>query len=250
MHMRMRYLLGSALGVLTLSANAAPASNLLNLPSVMFPSVVPVQVGESLVFDGFQNGNQKLIDARLGESVEPLGAPYAVTVEWGFTRLACVGQCIAGAQDSDPMFMLGVGQMLYGFMMSDDGGGTVFATTSNDGGEYVFDVRSRQIASGVGSNGVGDGGLLQIAYVVGSDFVTAEGTFNGTTFSSTWSSLDNDYKQLSLVFVADNDTGERYSLDSFHSAPAIPVPEPSAGVLLASGLCLVAMSRACRIKAR
>ncbi len=238
------YALACALGFSSFSVGAAPANSLLSSPAVVFPSVVPIEVGSGLSFGGFQFSNAKLLDANIVPSVGLDGPPFTISAEWGFTRLACTVQCIGGAQDSDPMFMLAVGSKLYGFMLADDGGGTVFATTSDDGGAYVSNVRSQHLASGVGSNEVGNSALLAVSYTVGSDFVTAEGSINGVAFSQTWGGGANSFESLSLVFVADNDTGERYLLDSFQSVPAIPVPEPTAATLLALGLAIIALPRA------
>lgn len=216
-------------------------AQLQTVPGVTFPNDSVTVNGSSLAFASRTAGFPKLVTV----PVAPAGAlsfGSVVTITATLTRLGCDQYApdvcsTVGDGDFDPHLLLGDGKVLVGAVVSDPNG-TLSTVSLEDAGALAANRLGGPFFT-----------ATQPFPAIGGSFsVTGSFTLNAGSTPLFGSLLGNSATNLpdrsldpslALFFalVRDNDTGERYQLDSISiTTPLAAVPLPGALALLAGAL--------------
>lgn len=222
----------------SLDASAVPmtGTDLLTSSSVSFPSTQPRQLGSSLVFEyGTGHGPPRMNLVRFTLADAIAASVANVTATWQIRRLACVGFCAGGATDWDPQFTISDGATMVGFGLGDED--IVNAFSQADLGATADTPAVHFLEHAASLPGIGEALAVTMHFTLGTSGVKARIDYLGESF--TWLFSESlSLASLSLVFGQDNDSGERYQVDSL-SVDVAQVPEPSTAWLVAAALLLL-----------
>lgn len=209
--MKIRNALATAVLLASPSLHAATVtySGLDLLSVASFPSVTPIVNGSSLLFDTAQQQHLKLFVLPLGSLPEG-----KVKVLLDLTRPACEGSCVGGAEDFDPNIALSNGSAMVGIIMADNDGGQALQSSFADQGTFAYRLPPHGALFGnAGYPQIGQSVVVAIEFtlgaggtVVNAGYLNGAGSYTGPALAAAG--------HYELVFMRDNDAGERYQVNS------------------------------------
>ena len=232
-------------------ATSAPltlrGADLLNAADASFPSQPPRLVGSSLVFEwGLSHGPplMNLVRYRVN-SGGALSATGDVTISaiWDVTRLACAGFCAGGVVDWDPSFFLSDGSTMLGFGLGDNNNGQYTAVSDVDQGPAGTNRVLYAYEADTGFPAIDDGLRVALTFTLHDSGVTARIQYLGMDRSWTWADSLLRTSNLALLLSQDNDSGERYQVNSIQFPGTTAVPEPATLALVSALLFGLVASR-------
>jgi len=224
-----------------LPISAAPlkltGSDLLANPSVQFPIGAPSLNGASLVFDTNGIGFGKHASIPLGQfGVVFTGAPTTVSFSVNLTRLT---------DDWDAFIVLGDGTSLLGAAAGDNSNGQGAAEVMDDLGDRGSNPNPTAtiLFTNAGFPSIGGSFDFVFSFLLESSQTTMDVSFNGGSATHVFSRSLNAGAPLSLVFIRDNESYERYQLNSITLNAPNGIPEPGSLALAALGLTAIGFTR-------
>lgn len=217
-------------------------SELQSSPLVSFPTVQPTASGSSLTFAwGTSHGPplMNLVRYRVN-STQGLPSTGDVTISavWNISRLECSGFCAAGddgltQSDWDPRLYLSDGSTMVGFGLGDSNGGTLTAIADRDQGAYGTDATQYWREDGTGYPAINGDLAVAVDFTLHDSGLTARIRYLGIDRTWTFSETLARSTALALLLSQDNDSGERYRLNSLQAQDAGLVAEPGTLLLVA-----------------
>ena len=228
-------------------ASAAPltitGADLLTAAEASFPSTQPKLDGTSLIFEwGTSHGppDLNLVRYQVNPSATlPPSGDVAISAVWNVARLPCNGFCAGGPSgitDWDPYFALSDGTNVVGFVLGDDNGGQVVAESAVDGGPYSDGRAIFLWEKGTGFPEIGDSLAVRLDFTLHDTGATARVRYLGVDESWTFANTLTRSSGLALLLAQDNDSGERYQVNSLQFPAAAAIPEPTTLALVGAAL--------------
>ena len=256
-HMKTWQALGAICMVAGFAVTAAPVTltgaDLLSSPNASFPGASqPRLAGSSIYFEwGVSHGPPRMNLVRFqvnsGGSV-PQSGDATISATWNVTRLACIGFCAAGddgttASDWDPTFYLSDGATMLGFGLSDSHNGILSAFSDTDGGSAGSAPVTHYYEEETGFPAINGSLTVQLDFTLHEVGSTARIRYLGLDRSWTFANTLARSSSLALVLGQDNDSGERYQVNSIQFPDAAEIPEPTSVALVGAALLAIAAAR-------
>lgn len=174
-----------------------------------FPSATPTLLGTSLLFDTSEAQHLQLFSL----PVDVLDGRVKIVLD--LTRPACSdGGCAGGAEDFDPNMALSDGNFMVGAIMADNFNGQALAANYSDQGYYAHRYGSfASLFENAGYPQIGDSVEVTLEFVLDSAgtqvdiaYLDGAGSYIAPPLAATGS--------YAFVFMRDNDSGERYQINS------------------------------------
>ena len=243
---RISLILLCAFASLPSQAVTVTGADFLVSPNVSFPGVLPSQNGDSLVFQGGGPGTQLMRYRVNPDGNLPVNGDVTINVVWDLTRLACIGFCAGGAADWDPRLFLSDGSMMFGYSFGDNNGGQVLESSAADGGSFYFSEHLYGQQTGTGYPDIGSNFILSLSFTLHDDGITAHLRYPNVDRTFTWTTPLARTTSLALVLAMDNDSGERYQLNSLQFPTPATAPEPATFALAGISLIALGFTRRCK----